>query len=332
MYLTRLFFVLLFFPVMASANVYTRVVDVGAGLCTVTQLPGNKFIVYDAGHWTGFKCLKAIKKVVKDNDIFMLVLSHSDADHIGNAKAILDDFNVENIIRTGYPRPKSKTWVKVDVAISNEVRNGAHVINLQNDKLQPGLNYQFGEASVKFLYGQGKWNGAHLDSAEARNVISITMRIEYKGQSILFPGDIVGRDVNRNQGCLYAEKILVDQSSILPITSNVLIAPHHGANNASSACFISKVQPDYVVFSAGHKHKHPRSKTVKRYIDYGVPVQNIFRTDIGDDEGNKKEWSGGRVANCKDRSGDDDIEIFLPSNGKAYVRYYDDGGFESCNS
>ncbi len=37
-------------------DVYVRVVDVGAGLCTVTVMPDNHFMVYDTGHWFGKRC------------------------------------------------------------------------------------------------------------------------------------------------------------------------------------------------------------------------------------------------------------------------------------
>ncbi len=48
------------------------------------------------------------------------------------------------------------------------------------------------------------------------------------------------------------------------------------------------------------------------------------RTDLGDDEGGS-EWSRGRVADCVDSRGDDDVEIILPGSGFVQVAYRGDG-------
>ncbi len=43
-------------------------------------------------------------------------------------------------------------------------------------------------------------------------------------------------------------------------------------------------------------------------------------TDRGDDEGGF-EWAEGRISGCRDRSGDDDVEIVLPHSGPPQVDY-----------
>ena len=45
-------------------------------------------------------------------------------------------------------------------------------------------------------------------------------------------------------------------TGLAPMSSFVLIAPHHGADNASSTCFIRAVDPHWVIFPAGHAHEH----------------------------------------------------------------------------
>ncbi|MCI0719614.1 MAG: hypothetical protein L0338_11695, partial [Acidobacteria bacterium] len=70
-------------------DVYIRVVDVGPGLCTVTKVPGGHYMVYDAGHWIGEHCVRAVREIVHGEDIALLIISHSDGDHLGNGKAIL---------------------------------------------------------------------------------------------------------------------------------------------------------------------------------------------------------------------------------------------------
>lgn len=103
-----------------------------------------------------------------------------------------------------------------------------------------------------------------------------------------------------------------ERTATVPIESEVLIGQHHGANNSTSTCFIQAVKPKYVIFAAGHQYHHPREKTVKRLQAAGVPIERILRTDFGDNEGGTEmiENSG----TCKDKPGDDDVEIRLPDN------------------
>ena len=60
--------------------------------------------------------------------------------------------------------------------------------------------------------------------------------------------------------------------------------------------------------------------TAKRFLNAGIPPERIFRTDRGDDEG-EKEWDHGRTPGHKDRAGDDDVDINISSGGVLKVRY-----------
>ena len=102
-----------------------------------------------------------------------------------------------------------------------------------------------------------------------------------------------------------------------------------GADNGSSTAFIKAMSPEYVIFSAGHAHRHPRASTAKRYLDFGVEIEKIFRTDKGDDEQNTQEWSWQKIDDCIDGAGDDDVRIKITSDGLLTVRYLEgDNGCE----
>ena len=49
----------------------------------------------------------------------------------------------------------------------------------------------------------------------------------------------------------------------------------------------------------------------------------MFRTDLGDDEGDP-EWDHGRVRNQSDPRGDDDVDVLLRGNGTIVVEYRND--------
>lgn len=305
-------------------DLYVRVVDVGAGLCTITRAPGPHFMVYDAGHWNNHRCRDAALEIIGDHDIDLMVISHNDSDHLGDADLILDHFFVKKIIRTGFKRVGTGSWEDMNKAIGKETLAGATVINLGTEPLLPGTKLSFGAADIQLVRGYSNWpyDKGRLSAAELRNVISIVLRLTYQGSSILFAGDTVGRDlhVEDDDQCKYAEQLMVDKSAEVPIDADVIIAPHHGSQTSGSTCFLNAVGAEFAIFSAGHAFRHPTERGVERYLGAGVSTSAIFRTDRGDDEGNG-ESPLQRVPSCRDRSGDDDVEVVIRQNGQVEVEY-----------
>ena len=59
-----------------------------------------------------------------------------------------------------------------------------------------------------------------------------------------------------------------------------------------------------------------------------MPLANIFRTDLGDDESDgdgptvhRQEGDHGQVANQTDPAGDDDVDILIRPSGEVVVEY-----------
>lgn len=317
----------------AQANAaYMRVVDVGAGLCVVLVVPGGHAMLYDAGRGQP-RCANAVRDLVPSGALDLVVLSHSDADHIRELPAILERSRAAIIVHPGDPR--GSLLVPIRAAIDRE---GADVWNLAVRPLLPGHRFRVGEANVTFVAGWSDGSQVRtgdedsLHGSHMHNALSIVMRVEYGGHSVLLTGDTVGReDYSPNTRCQYSERIMVERASRVPIDSDVLVGQHHGADNATSNCFIRAVSPTHVVFSAGHSYRHPRQSAVDRLVAHGVLPENIFRTDYGDNEGGRgrdREMVFGASADCRDGPGDDDVEILLASGaGSPTVRYRDGGRF-----
>jgi competence protein ComEC len=302
-------------------DLYVRFVDVGPGLCAVAIIPGGHTMVYDVGHWDGRNCATAVGELVpQDREIDLLIISHSDADHLGDADDILADYSVKQVVHTGHPGT-SQEWEGANEAITTEGEDGATVLSLGDATIEPGTQWELGPAKVTFVAGWHEWTETDLDGPESRNVISIVARLEFAGQSILLTGDAIGRRrTDPNSACKDAEKKMVDNAAAVPLRAAVMTAPHHGGNNGSSNCFIEAVDPDYVIFSAGNKHHHPTQGAADRYIASGVPLEHLFRTDLGDNEG-KPEWIFGALKGCKDKAGDDDVDVVISAAGKVSVGY-----------
>jgi competence protein ComEC len=236
------FFVsLLFFTLTSFAEDYLAfdIVDVGASSCSIVTLPHNNgIVVFDAGYWYGKHCYPAVKQALYNSNthIKLMVVSHSDADHLGDAASILRGFEVLNLVRTGFAS-SSKSWKKFD------------------------------DVAIRILYGRIKWGGAPLSSSVARNAISIVPKLQYAGRSILIPGDTVGRDLGgASDQCAYAEAEIVLNAEKSSLASDIILAPHHGSNSSSSSCFINTVSPQYVIPQAEYKHGHPAISAKDRYL------------------------------------------------------------------
>lgn len=305
---------------------FVRILDVGAGHAAVAIAPGGGVLVYDAGGGTD-TLDKVLELVPAGAEIDLLVLSHSDADHIGAADEILAEYTVSRVLRTGHER-STYAWRDADRAVRDEVETeGALDLNLARHPIPPGATWRVGDAFATMVSGHSRppseWGP--LSESERRNAVSVVVRLLFAGRAVLFTGDAVGRhNGDPPWTCIATEDGMVRNSPAVPVASDVLIAPHHGADNGSSELFIRAVAPDWVVFPAGHRHDHPRASAAGRYLDWGLPPERLLRTDLGDDEG-AAEWDHGREPDARDPKGDDDVDILVRADGTILVAYRADG-------
>jgi len=323
-------------PVPASAqaddDLVIRVVDVGAGLCVVIVAPDGHGMLYDAGRSagpTGGFCRRAVAQMLPGGGLDLVVLSHSDSDHMSELPGILADNHAGIIIHPGDDRGDPSDAATIRRSITAEQSgDGADVRDLgEIDRalsapssgltprpVRPGDSFAVGGATATFIAGWSDGREARspdepeLRDAAMRNGLSIVIRVAYGGHSVLLTGDTVGVRRGDGSACEYAERIMVERAGSVPIDSDVLIGQHHGAENATSACFAEAVSPDIVVFSAGHAFHHPRQAAAAR-LRTAIPGVTILRTDFGDNEGGAEMSADSGL--CKDLPGDDDVEIRL---------------------
>src|SRR5688572_20863181 len=105
-------------------------------------MPGNKFIIYDAGYKT--KAKEEIEAFIPAGaEIELLVLSHTDADHWGAADFILNRHKVKKILKTDFRANKlTDTYKKGIAAIKPETK----LLDLK--KLKPGDTLYFANGVV----------------------------------------------------------------------------------------------------------------------------------------------------------------------------------------
>ena len=326
-------------PVAEDTDLHVRIIDVGHGNAVVARMPGadesgewdQHYLVYDTGRWEDWErqaTLDAIEQVIpRSEEIDFMVLSHADRDHIGGAAEILGAYKVGKIIRPGKKATalleNLDIWEQTDEAIQSE---GAEVLDLSEQHVPTGTQYQFGETTLTVVSGFSvppeEWG--ELQPGHARNAGSIVIHLEFAGRSVLFTGDTAGCEhfeIDECKKAIATEKYMLENSNSVSIKSDVIVAPHHGSQGSSSPEFIAHVAPEWVIFPSGTgRYEIPRAVTAERYMKAGVLPSRILRTDRGDHEG-PKEWPQGRIEGCADIPYDDHIDIVITAEGDLAVGY-----------
>jgi competence protein ComEC len=250
-----------------SDSLRVTCIDVGQGSSALLELPGGHTVLIDGGGFSDNNTFDMGARVIapflwrkKICTIDTLVLSHPNSDHLNGLIYIAGHFNVKTI------------WT------NNEARDTVGYRRLQNIIAQKQIerpNFQdisrhqrINGVEFYFLYPPADFMARKADQKwRTANNNSLVVKVSYGRISFLFPGDIAAE----------AEKELVGLAGA-DLACDVLLVPHHGSRSSSSPPFLSKVQPDVAVISAGWKNRFrlPHAKVLNAYENIGC---RLFRTD-----------------------------------------------------
>jgi len=244
-------FIPLFFsknPVLNSADYQLVVLDVGQGSAAVIQTQ-NHVLVFDAGARfsdrldLGRSVVIPYLRTQNIRTLDRLIISHGDADHIGGAQAILDEY-------------AETTLIGQDIENLNAITKQV---------CYEGMKWRWDEVDFEFLSPSAA--DLSLTKSDKRNNRSCVLRVSSNAGSVLFTGDIEKK----------TEKKLLDNFTA-KLSSDVLIVPHHGSNTSSGDLFIEAVNPEISLFSVGYKNRYrlPSNKVITRYQSSG---RELLRTD-----------------------------------------------------
>ncbi len=232
----------------ANNNLEILVFDVGNADSFLIKTPENKHILIDTGKlpYRGKSQAELIiNEYFKDKAIRkldFLILTHFDIDHAGGAYDILKSFEIsEAIIEHG------------------EIKNQAseNFLTLANEKKTPIQKVENG----KLIYTENelKLTTFYDKFSENANDNSILTLLEYKGQKILFMGDMSAKSY---------KKI----SHLIPSVDIVKIG-HHGARESVDDFMLDKLKPREIIISTGKNHYgHPHPEALKRIRNHKIPI------------------------------------------------------------
>lgn len=228
-------------------------IDVGQGDSELIVTSDGKAMLIDAGTSDSRSVLTEYLKSVGIKRLDYFVLTHPHADHIGGAVAVLDQFDVTNVIMTDASTTTS-TYKKLLQKI---------------DDVDCGVI--FAEAGNKYSLGNAEFTilGPISDYSDDLNNTSIVLRLTFGTTSFMFTGDAEKK----------AEKDMLSEFPESYFKADVLKLGHHGSSTSTSDEWFFAVSPKYAIISCGknNDYGHPHQEIISLLQKQGT---EYFRTDI----------------------------------------------------
>lgn len=230
--------------------------DVGQGDATFVELPEGQRILVDGGAGgagrfdVGERVLSPFlwnRSLVGRLDV--VASTHSDSDHSGGLGAILRHFSVGEFWETGRWGPGGEGTLAA-------LQHSAPLRRV----LTAGQRIWIGGALLTVINPDGDRPNPSL------NDDSLVLRLDWRGVSILLPGDLGG----------LGEARVLERGA--PVRTLLLKVAHHGSRFSSSAPFLDAARPAFAIISVGARNpfRHPTPETLARLEAVG---SRIYRTD-----------------------------------------------------
>lgn len=204
---------------------------IGGGQCAVLEPPGGRVVLIDAGSQSMSDPLRrAIAPFLRHRGITSIdtvVITHANFDHYSAIAEIVESYDVREVLAGPSFESQARLFapgaaaLRTLEALDRPIRVVArgHRIPLARQTslsiVHPGAQEQF-----------------------APNDGSLVVRLEHAGTAVLFTGDIEESGL----------RTLLDQRPD-ELLADVLVAPHHGSAEPSTAAFLRAVSPRLIVAS-----------------------------------------------------------------------------------
>ncbi len=243
------------------------VLDVGQGLSVLLRSQNHSLLFdtgarlsdsFDLGEVVVAPALRALGVSSLDR----LVVSHLDNDHSGGLTAVLSRIDSAEIISN---EPASYS------VESTACRRGEKWIwdDVEFEFLHPAAPALEDEVS------EGKESERAVTEArfpdDKENNKSCVLKASIGEFALLLPGDIEA-----------AVERQLAVSSASNLKSTVLVAAHHGSQTSSSYPFLKRVEPSYVVYSAGYRNSfsHPHASVQSRFREFSSEPWNTAESGM----------------------------------------------------
>lgn len=222
----------------APDDLRLSVFDVGQGTSCAYQSATGDWLVFDTG--PGADTLAQCLRYYGVNTIEAVVLSHSDADHIGGCAHLLRDFHVKQLIASPYAQT-TEEWRALRPYLDHTT-----VISVDRDLTFTG----------KDLALDCVLRSADEDDENANQVIA---HLKDTATTYLFTGDSNA-----------------DVLDTLPWQepNGIIVVPHHGSKNSWNDTFYRTQAPALALISAGRNNRygHPHKEVTEGLASLSIPT------------------------------------------------------------
>lgn len=230
--------------------------DVGQADATLLQAPGATVLI-DAGHWQGDGLIDQLEHAGVD-DLDILILTHPHADHIGQADAVLERFDVGELWMSGWEHETATFERVLDAALASDAA-------LREPRA--GDSESLGDLVIDVIGPASPLEDIHDNLA---------VRVEFGEFAAVYTGDAEAAH----------EAEMIERGHDL--SADLLQLGHHGSSTSSTQPFLTEVDPDVAIYMAGadNAYGHPHHEVVSRVADMGIPLHGtdvsgtiVVRTD-----------------------------------------------------
>ena len=250
----------------APATLDAVMFDVGQGDALLLRFPGGATMLVDAGGRPAGSRFDVGGRVVGPalrahgvRRLDYLVVTHADADHIGGAATVVEEFAPREVW-TGVP--------VADDAATAALREAAVAAGAAWRVVQRGDRVDFGAAEVAVLHPPPPdW-----ERQRVRNDDSVVLAVTLGAVRLLLTGDI-GAAVEGEVAAALAR-----DTGGAPAGLTVLKAAHHGSGGGTSLDWLAATRPSIALVSVGRDSPfgHPAPATLARLA---AARADVWRTD-----------------------------------------------------
>ena len=230
-------------------------VDVGQGDCSLIISDGEAVLI-DAGELEYGDDVVKYLKAQNVKKLKYVIGSHQHTDHMGGMSAVIENFEIGELIMPPIPDELFPTNSTYDKFLDTLEEYDTVVTEAENKStLKVG--------SVDLVMYVQDVNAGYEDL----NNFSIAVKATHGDNSFIFAGDAEFDEEDRLSKSGY------------DLSAKVMKVNHHGSGGSSGYNFLGAVKPKYAVISVGanNDYGHPKQAAITRIQKYCG--DNIYRTD-----------------------------------------------------